>query len=159
MPARLGENGMKYYGDVYEMDKCTPTGIYTLSEAFGINENPGSALPYRVLDGSEYWVDDENSDYYNTMQFGDANGRWNSAEHLSSFQGYYNYSIVIDYNRWPVISGKSSAIFLHCDLGSYTYGCVAIAEDKLINILKWLKPNNNPKIILDFTYDNIYNNY
>ncbi|MDU3721630.1 MAG: hypothetical protein E7G24_00230, partial [Clostridium celatum] len=123
------------------------------------NENPGSALPYRVLDGSEYWVDDENSDYYNTMQFGDANGRWNSAEHLSSFQGYYNYSIVIDYNRWPVISGKSSAIFLHCDLGSYTYGCVAIAEDKLINILKWLKPNNNPKIILDFTYDNIYNNY
>ncbi|MDU3724433.1 MAG: hypothetical protein E7G24_14745, partial [Clostridium celatum] len=25
MPARLGENGMKYYGDVYEMDKCTPT--------------------------------------------------------------------------------------------------------------------------------------
>ena len=159
MPARLGENGMKYYGDVYEMDKCTPTGIYTLSEAFGINENPGSALPYRVLDGSEYWVDDENSDYYNTMQFGDANGRWNSAEHLSSFQGYYNYSIVIDYNRWTVISGKSSAIFLHCDLGSYTYGCVAIAEDKLINILKWLKPNNNPKIILDFTYDNIYNNY
>ena len=124
--ARLGQNGMKYASQVYEMDKCTPTGIYTLTEAFGINSNPGSGLPYRQLDGSEYWVDDENSQYYNTMQFGEPNGRWNSAEKLIDFPGYYNYSIVIDYNRWPVVPGKSSAIFIHCDMGVYTYGCVEV---------------------------------
>ena len=56
--ARLGQNGMKYASEVYEMDKCTPTGIYTVTEAFGINGNPGSGVPYRELDGSEYWVDD-----------------------------------------------------------------------------------------------------
>ena len=75
MFARLGSGGMKSASLVYEMDMCTPTGIYSLSEAFGINSNPGSGLPYRVLDGSEYWVDDENSPYYNTMQFGEVEMR------------------------------------------------------------------------------------
>ena len=157
--ARLGQNGMKYASEVYEMDKCTPTGIYTLTEAFGINANPGSGIPYRQLDGSEYWVDDETSEYYNTMQFGDPNGRWNSAEKLIDYPGYYNYSIVIDYNRWPVIPGKSSAIFLHCDMGIYTYGCVAIPEQNLIKIMNRLNPSKNPVIIMDFTYEDIYNNY
>ena len=157
--ARLGQNGMKYASEVYEMDKCTPTGIYTLTEAFGINANPGSGIPYRQLDGSEYWVDDETSEYYNTMQFGDPNGRWNSAEKLIDYPGYYNYSIVIDYNRWPVVPGKSSAIFLHCDMGIYTYGCVAIPEQNLINIMNRLNPSKNPVIIMDFTYEDIYKNY
>lgn len=42
MFARLGSGGMKSASLVYEMDMCTPTGIYSLSEAFGINSNPGS---------------------------------------------------------------------------------------------------------------------
>lgn len=157
--ARLGQNGMKHASEVYEMDKCTPTGIYSLTEAFGINGNPGSGVPYRELDGSEYWVDDVDSEYYNTMQFGEADGRWNSAEKLIDFSGYYNYALVIDYNRWPVVPGKSSAIFLHCDLGIYTYGCVAIPQRNLVDLLTWLNPASNPVIIMDFTYEDIYNNY
>ncbi len=157
--ARIGQNGMKYASEVYEMDKCTPAGIYTVTEAFGINSNPGSGVPYRVLDGSEYWVDDVDSEYYNTMQFGESNGRWASAEKLTDFDGYYNYALVIDYNRWPVVPGKSSAIFLHCDMGIYTYGCVAIPQNNLVNLLTWLNPSSNPVMILDFTYEDIYNNY
>lgn len=157
--ARLGQNGLKNSSEVYEMDKCTPTGIYTLTEAFGINSNPGSGVTYRQLDGTEYWVDDENSQYYNTMQFGDPNGRWSSAEKLTDYPGYYKYSLVIDYNRWPVVPGKSSAIFIHCDMGIYTYGCVAIPEKNLVNLLKRLDPAKNPVVILDFSYDSIYNNY
>ncbi|MGG7144492.1 L,D-transpeptidase family protein [Clostridium nigeriense] len=157
--ARLGQNGMKVASKVYEMDKCTPTGIYSLTEGFGINDNPGSGIRYRQLDGTEYWVDDEGSEFYNTMQFGEPNGRWLSAERLIDFQGYYNYAIVIDYNRWPVVPGKSSAIFLHCDTGSYTYGCVAIPQQNLINLLTKLDPEKDPVIIMDFSYEDIYNNY
>ncbi|MGG7214257.1 L,D-transpeptidase family protein [Clostridium nigeriense] len=157
--ARLGQNGMKVASKVYEMDKCTPTGIYSLTEAFGINDNPGSGIRYRQLNGTEYWVDDEGSEFYNTMQFGEPNGRWLSAERLIDFQGYYNYAIVIDYNRWPVVPGKSSAIFLHCDTGSYTYGCVAIPQQNLINLLTRLDPEKDPVIIMDFSYEDIYNNY
>lgn len=93
------------------------------------------------------------------MQFGEPNGRWSSAEKLIDFPGYYNYSLVIDYNRWPVIQGKSSAIFLHCDMGIYTYGCVAIPQKNLINILNRINPSKNPVIIMDFNYQIIYNNY
>lgn len=157
--ARLGQNGMKHASQVYEMDKCTPTGIYSLTEAFGINADPGSGVRYRQLDGSEYWVDDGNSEFYNTMQFGGHNGRWTSAERLIDFPGYYNYSLVIDYNRWPVVPGKSSAIFIHCDLGSYTYGCVAIPQQNLVSIIKKLDPEKNPVVIMDFSYEEIYNNY
>lgn len=157
--ARLGQNGIKSASEVYEMDKSTPTGIYSLTEAFGINADPGSKIRYRQLDGTEYWVDDENSEFYNTMQFGDSNGRWESAEKLIDFEGYYNYSVVIDYNRWPVIPGKSSAIFLHCDLGSYTYGCIAIPQENLVNIIKRLDPEKDPFIIIDFSYQDIYTKY
>lgn len=157
--ARLGQNGIKSASQVYEMDKSTPTGIYSLTEAFGINSDPGSRVRYRQLDGSEYWVDDENSEFYNTMQFGEPNGRWTSAEKLIDFPGYYNYSLVIDYNRWPVIPGKSSAIFIHCDVGSYTYGCVAIPQQNLVNIIKKLDPEKDPIVIIDFSYEEIYNNY
>ena len=157
--ARLGQNGIKSASEVYEMDKSTPTGIYSLTEAFGINADPGSKIRYRQLDGTEYWVDDENSEFYNTMQFGEPDGRWESAEKLIDFEGYYNYSVVIDYNRWPVIPGKSSAIFLHCDLGSYTYGCIAIPQENLVNIIKRLDPEKDPFIIIDFSYQDIYTKY
>lgn len=156
MFARLGENGMKYESSIHEMDLSTPTGVYSLTESFGISQDPGSKIRYRVLDGSEYWVDDETSPYYNTMQFGEPNGRWNSAEHLIRYNNAYKYAVVIDYNRWPVVPGKSSAIFLHVDVGIPTWGCVAVSEDKMIKILNWLNPISNPKIMLAFSYDELY---
>lgn len=142
-----------------EGDGCTPTGIYSISEAFGIKGNPGTSLSYRVLDGSEYWVDDSNSQYYNTMQFGEPNGRWNSAEHLSSIGTAYNYSIVVDYNRWSPIAGKGSAIFLHVGTGGPTAGCVSISESGMVDTLNWINPSSNPKIIITSSYDNLYKYY
>ncbi|GAA0085325.1 hypothetical protein UT300007_17640 [Clostridium sp. CTA-7] len=156
MFARLGENGMKNASEVYEMDLCTPTGVYSLTEAFGAAQNPGSGVPYRVLDGSEYWVDDVNSPYYNTMQFGAPNGRWNSAEHLIDHSNSYKYSLVIDYNRWTVVPGKSSAIFLHVDVGVPTWGCVAVEQSKMKEILQWINPGSNPKIALALSYGELY---
>lgn len=157
MYARLGSGGMKAAHEVYEMDMCTPTGVYSLTEAFGAAGNPGSGVPYRKLDGSEYWIDDPNSAFYNTMQFGAPNGRWQSAEHLIEHPNAYKYSLVIDYNRSPVIPGKSSAIFLHVDVGVPTWGCVAVAENKMVKILNWINPSSNPKIILGFTENYISN--
>lgn len=156
MFARLGENGMKAAKDVYEMDLCTPTGVYSLTEAFGAAQNPGSGVPYRVLDGSEYWIDDVDSPYYNTMQFGEPNGRWNSAEHLIEHSNSYKYALVIDYNRLPVVPGKSSAIFLHVDVGVPTWGCVAVEQSKMKEILQWINPGANPKIMLALSYSELY---
>lgn len=155
--ARLGRNGLT--DNKREGDGCTPTGVYGLSESFGIKGNPGTSLPYRVLDGSEYWVDDSNSQYYNTMQFGEPNGRWSSAEHLSSIGTAYNYSIVVDYNRWSPTPGKGSAIFLHVGTGRGTAGCISISESGMIDTLNWINPSSNPKIIITSSYDNLYKYY
>lgn len=155
--ARLGRNGLT--DNKREGDGCTPTGVYGLSESFGIKGNPGTSLPYRVLDGSEYWVDDSNSQYYNTMQFGEPNGRWSSAEHLSSIGTAYNYSIVVDYNRWSPTPGKGSAIFLHVGTGRGTAGCISISESGMVDTLNWINPSSNPKIIITSSYDNLYKYY
>lgn len=155
--ARLGKNGVTDSKE--EGDGCTPTGIYGLTEAFGSKGNPGTCLPYRTLDGSEYWVDDSNSQYYNTMQFGDPSGRWNSAEHLQSMGVAYNYAIVVDYNRWSPVAGKGSAIFLHVSTDGYTSGCISVSESMMVKTLNWINSESNPKIIITSSYDNLYKYY
>lgn len=155
--ARLGKNGIT--DSKREGDGCTPTGIYGLTEAFGIKSNPGTSLPYRTLDGSEYWVDDSNSEYYNTMQFGDSNGRWSSAEYLYGVGTAYNYSIVVNYNRWSPVAGKGSAIFLHVGTGSYTAGCISISESMMVKTLNWINSGSNPRIIITSSYDSLYKYY
>ena len=42
-------------------------------------------------------------------------------------------------------SWESSAIFLHVDVRIPTWGCVAVAENKMIEILNWLNPSSIPK--------------
>ncbi|WP_304428020.1 L,D-transpeptidase [uncultured Clostridium sp.] len=155
--ARIGRNGLT--DNKREGDGCTPTGIYGMGEAFGINSNPGTSLSYRKLDGSEYWVDDSNSPHYNTMQFGAPNGRWNSAEHLAGMGTAYNYSIVVDYNRYPVKAGKGSAIFLHVSTGSSTAGCIAVPQSMMVKILNWINGGSNPKIIITSSYDSLVKYY
>lgn len=155
--ARLGKNGMT--DSKREGDGCTPTGIYGLTEAFGIKSNPGTSLSYRTLDGSEYWVDDSNSEYYNTMQFGDANGRWSSAEYLYGVGTAYNYSIVVNYNRWSPVAGNGSAIFLHVGTGGYTAGCVSVSESMMVKTLNWINSGSNPRIIITSSYDSLYKYY
>lgn len=91
------------------------------------------------------------------MQFGEPTGRQKSAEHLTDYQNAYKYALVVDYNRSPVVPGKSSAIFLHVDVGIPTYGCIAIEESKMVEILNWITPSSNPKIILALSYDQLYN--
>ncbi len=73
---------------------------------------------------------------------------WNSAEHLIDYSESYKYAVVINYNTEPVIKGAESAIFLHCAVGTYTAGCVAVPEDDIYEILTWLNKDNVPLIII-----------
>ena len=78
-----------------------------------------------------------------------SNIAWNSAEHLIDYPQAYKYAVVINYNMSPVVSGKGSAIFLHCMTGSYTAGCVAIPESSMKHIIKQLDSAKNPIIIIE----------
>lgn len=141
----VGKNGVTE--DKAEGDKMTPVGYFSLSEAFGIRENPGTDLPYRIVTTDSYWVDDPASKFYNQWVEGNAEKDWNSAEHLLDYPEQYAYAVVVDYNRNPIVPGAGSAIFLHCG-DNPTAGCIALPEDSMLEILRWLHLEYNPVILI-----------
>lgn len=93
-------------------------------------------------------MDDPDSPLYNRwVESGDI--KWKSAERLADYPQAYKYAVVINYNMSPTVPGKGSAIFLHCMTGSYTAGCVAVPENDMALILKWLDPAKAPVIIIE----------
>lgn len=144
--ANLGSAGI---GPASEYYSRTPLGTFTLTEAFGALANPGTALPYHVTGPNDWWVSDVNAPSYNTMQTCAAavcpfNTRL--AEHLQTVTPYYDYAVVMDVNRSPVVKGGGSAFFLHVTVGRPTAGCVAIDRAALVQIMRWLNPAAHPRI-------------
>ena len=144
--AYVGSDGV---GKASEYVSRTPAGVFTLTEAFGRNSDPGTALPYRQVGYSDWWVSDVDSAKYNTLQ-SCRPGSWCGFDQGSSEQlgaiSLYAYAVVIDYNRKPVVAGKGSAFFLHVTEYAPTQGCVSIDQASLVRLLTWLKPARNPII-------------
>ena len=62
------------------------------------------------------------------------------SEYLFRYKTSYKYSMAIDFNTNPVVYGKGSAIFLHCQTkNKFTAGCVAIPEEAMITVMKNVK--------------------
>jgi len=134
----VGRNGI---GKTREGDGKTPTGIFTMSSAFGIKDNPGTQLPYTKVTDQYYWVDDTNSVYYNKMIRKDsAKSDWNSGEHIVDYPIRYAYAIVIDYNT-ACVKGAGSGIFFHCLIEKPTSGCVSVPTNTMLLIMKQIKPD------------------
>ncbi|NEK84372.1 hypothetical protein GCU60_01120 [Blastococcus saxobsidens] len=146
MTARIGSAGI---GRASETTTRTPAGTFSLTEAFGRAGNPGTALPYRLVDGDDWWVSDVRSPRYNhyaecargTCDFDEA-----AAENLFD-EPMYPQAVVIDYNRGGT-PGAGSAFFLHVSNGAPTAGCVAIDAGSLTALLRWLDPAARPLIAL-----------
>lgn len=115
----------------------TPQGTFTVTEGFGLKANPGTRLPYRVPGKNSYWVLDSRSAFYNQWRESSQGGfRTGPGERLRDFAGQYDYSAVINYNRWPAVKGKGGAIFLHVHGRGATGGCVSITETNMKNFLR-----------------------
>lgn len=144
--AYVGKNGL---GKKKAGDKKTPKGIYSLGQSFGIKKNPGTKMPYIKVNRQHYWCGDSYSGTYNQLIRQDRVKHRCRGEHLIDFKGVYNYAVFIDYNKKGKPK-KGSAIFLHC-MGrrKYTGGCVAIPEKYMIRLLRRLKPEAAPKIIIE----------
>jgi L,D-peptidoglycan transpeptidase YkuD (ErfK/YbiS/YcfS/YnhG family) len=145
--ARIGSAGV---GAASESTTRTPAGTFTLTEAFGRAGNPGTGLPYRVVDAQDWWVSDATSPLYNqhtrcaagTCPFAEAAG-----ENLAAAGSVYDHAVVIDYNRGGV-PGAGSAFFLHVTNGGPTAGCVAIDRGSVTTLLRWLDPAARPLIAI-----------
>ncbi|WP_344314215.1 L,D-transpeptidase family protein [Fodinicola feengrottensis] len=141
---RAGTKGFAPPGQKREGDGRTPTGSYTLTEAFGEGD-PGTALPYRKLHSTgDCWgstvTDPRYNEYYSGVCGPDD-------ENLSAIMlsGQYQQSVVIDYNRppdAPVVAGLGSAIFFHIRTSGPTAGCIAVDKPVLVDIMRTLRPGD-----------------
>jgi L,D-peptidoglycan transpeptidase YkuD (ErfK/YbiS/YcfS/YnhG family) len=146
--AWLGADGMTPHPS--EQLSAVPMGSYSLTQAFGHDPNPGTALRYVQTDPSYWWIS-QPGPLYNTMQHcssGCAFTQGAPNEHLYYETPFYNYAVVIDYNRDPVQQGAGSAFFLHVSVGAPTAGCVSIDQAQLVRIMGWLEPRDDPRIVI-----------
>ncbi len=132
--AYIGENGL---GKQVVGDKKTPVGVFTLDFPFGIEEDPGSRLPYHRVTEYDYW----SGDYYHYNQLVDIRDypalNTAASEHLIDIEPQYHYCMNIGYNPEGDVDA-GAAIFLHCikPEKTYTAGCVAIPEEDMVTVLR-----------------------
>lgn len=149
-PVVLGTNGFAQQASKREGDNRTPTGIFSLGTTFGYSRAIDTKMPYRQLTSNDYWVDDVSSAQYNRWVNGVPQAR--SYEQLLRSDSMHKYGVVINFNTNPVIVGRGSAIFLHVwrspEIG--TAGGVAMSEDNIVQILRWLDPVKQPAVLLNY---------
>ncbi|OIQ72005.1 hypothetical protein GALL_463740 [mine drainage metagenome] len=154
--ARIGAKGIANGATRRQNTNTTPSGTYTLTQAFGIMANPGTTLPYHLVTKSDWWVEDNNSAYYNSLRSSAQGGfdtsapesSVNGSEHLITHVGQYDYAIVVDYNMSPSVPYRGAGIFIHVSTGYPTAGCVALPRKTLVSLMRWLKPSAHPRIAI-----------
>jgi L,D-peptidoglycan transpeptidase YkuD (ErfK/YbiS/YcfS/YnhG family) len=148
VPVKVGTAGV---GTAQEGVNRTPRGTFPLAQAFGRQPNPGTALPYRRVGTSDWWVSDPKSPAYNTFR-GCAPGTCpfdeGAGENLGQAGASYDYAVVIGYNTDPVRPGAGSAFFVHVDAGVPSAGCVQAPRDTVLSLLRWLNPAERPRITI-----------
>lgn len=149
----LGKDGIT---DSPSESKCaTPKGTFKLGFAFS-DRKLSTKLDSKVIKSGDVWVDDSDSEYYNTLQHGSAsNSKWSSAEntYYAFSSGLFEACILIEHNGdgyTKGVSGKGSCIYLsgkNKEL-STSYGDVNITAEQMETILSYLDEAKNPHIVI-----------
>jgi L,D-peptidoglycan transpeptidase YkuD (ErfK/YbiS/YcfS/YnhG family) len=126
----------------------TPVGVFTLTEAFGNEPNNGTRLPYVHVGPDDWWDENPASSHYNQLVRSSVSPGGNS-ENLYYSGIAYAHAVVINYNTDPVVKGAGSGFFLHVSFGAPTEGCVAIPENELDEVMRWLNPAKHPVISIN----------
>jgi L,D-peptidoglycan transpeptidase YkuD (ErfK/YbiS/YcfS/YnhG family) len=151
--ARVGRSGLSAHHR--EGDGTTPTGTYGIGPVvYGLDPDPGVRLRYHRLVCGDWWDEDPASTAYNTFQHvgcGSQPTFGGESEALWRISPQYRYFAVIEYNAHPVVPGRGSAIFLHVSTAHGTAGCVSLPQNRLVRLLRWLRPGAAPMISIKST--------
>ena len=132
-PAHNGKLG--WTTDHHLGDRRSPVGVFTLTAAGGVLDDPGTALPYSQDESYEAPRDWDESHWHD-----------------------FDYVIAIDYNRVPGTppddaeqpegEDKGGGIWLHLDHGSGTSACVSLSKEAMEYLLRTLDPNRHPVVLM-----------
>jgi len=153
---RVGANGVTDGATRTQGTSTTPSGTYPMTRAFGIKPDPGTRLPHTRIGADHYWVQDNNSPYYNRMRLGSQGGfdtvspesADNGSERLANHVPAYHHAIVIDYNISPAVRYRGAGIFLHVNGSGPTAGCVSVPESDMTWLMRWIDPRHSPVIAI-----------
>lgn len=140
--AFVGKHGV---GPTREGLGRTPDGIFTLTRGFGNQPNNGTKLPYFQAGIDDWWDENPASPLYNHLVKSPVSPGGDS-ENLYDAGRAYAHAVIINYNTNPVVKGAGSGFFLHVSFGQPTEGCVAIPENELNRVMRWLLPAEHPVI-------------
>jgi len=136
----------------HEGDRTTPAGIFGFGRTmYGLAPNPGVGYPYRRVRCGDWWVEDAKSPYYNQFRRTPCGSRTpfkTVGGDLSKSPTAYRHFAVIGFNTNPVVPGLGSGIFLHVSTGRPTLGCVSLPLPRLVAVLRWLRPQSRPRIVI-----------
>ncbi|MEW1646704.1 MULTISPECIES: L,D-transpeptidase family protein [unclassified Streptomyces] len=149
-PARFGAKGLVEGGARRQGSYTTPTGLYDLPFAFGIQPAPdGTRVEYRRVNASSWWCEDAGSRVYNRWSEPlAADCRAGQSERLSSYPTQYARGLVIGFNYARPVKGRGAGIFLHVNGRGATAGCVSVPADAMRTILRWVDPARAPHIAI-----------
>ncbi|MFD6189980.1 L,D-transpeptidase family protein [Streptomyces sp. NPDC060275] len=150
---RVGSNGVTNGGTRQQGTWTTPTGTYTITEGFGV-EASGTSMPYHVVTDDDWWVEDPESKFYNSMHgaqgadFPLTESGDRGSEHLIGYPTQYAKALVINFNRWPATPGRGAGIFLHVNGSGATAGCVSVPRATMDRFMNWIEPSAHPRIAI-----------
>lgn len=154
--ARIGRNGFAKPGSA--RSEVTPSGTYSLTTSFGAVTNPGTAIPYRMVEATDCWMADPTSPYFNHWVSAPACATPNVAL-LETPPAQYELAIV----PTPLPTSVPTAVdapptvvpfFLHRYRYSEgqaplpTNGSVSMRREDLLDLLLWLDPTDRPVLVL-----------
>ncbi|WP_418956057.1 L,D-transpeptidase family protein [Streptomyces tritici] len=149
-PARFGANGLADGETRRQGTSTTPTGLYRLPYAFGIEPRPaGATYPHRPVTQRSWWCQDNDSRAYNRWVEGlPADCRAAEAEHLVTYGTQYAHALVVAFNYDRPVRHRGAGIFLHVNGRGATAGCVSVPADAMRRILRWADPDRRPHLAI-----------
>jgi L,D-peptidoglycan transpeptidase YkuD (ErfK/YbiS/YcfS/YnhG family) len=145
--------GSQGVGTTSETQSRTPAGQFLLSQSFGIKPNPGVQTSYFQVGRNDVWTGSTGSviNQHRQCAPNTCPSSYGAFERLSNYPGSYDYGVFIGYNAAPpygtgAVHGAGSAFFLHVKNAYATGGCVAIAANEMVWVLRWLKTSSSPLI-------------
>jgi L,D-peptidoglycan transpeptidase YkuD (ErfK/YbiS/YcfS/YnhG family) len=130
---RIGYNGLVARRKRVQGSGTTPLGTFRMPFAFGTGRQRDAwDRSYRRVRRGDYWVLDNESDFYNRYRNRKQGGfRWrlgsghpDSSERLRDYPVQYEFSVVTRFN-WSQVRDRGGAIFLHVNGSGATAGCVS----------------------------------
>jgi L,D-peptidoglycan transpeptidase YkuD (ErfK/YbiS/YcfS/YnhG family) len=139
LPCSVGKNGIGTKNQ--EGDQLTPRGIWRLESVLYRQDRvelPPSILPCFPILPKIGWSDDPKDPFYNQIvplpsPF--------SHEELNRSDSIYDLLIVTSFNRFPIVPGRGSAIFIHIARENEqgfqpTAGCLGLRSDSIKRLIQ-----------------------